>query len=184
MPLRVDAVEIRLLRLEAVISELTRLAGTDPDLLRANLSEMWGVERGLQLGAEILLDIGNHILVAEYGVSSQEYRDIFKRLAERKVISRSLAERLGGLRGSATSSSTITWTSTLNGSSRISVERRKTSANSRARSGTGLGGPGPGPEIPLPARLTVLAHLLEHQTPLARGNGYDGAIEMGPSPLL
>lgn len=99
MPLRVDAVEIRLLRLEAVISELTRLAGTDPDLLRAKLSEMWGVERGLQLGAEILLDIGNHILVAEYGVSSQEYRDIFKRLAERKVISRSLAERLGGLAG-------------------------------------------------------------------------------------
>jgi uncharacterized protein YutE (UPF0331/DUF86 family) len=97
--LRVDAVEIRLLRLEAVISELTRLAGTDPDLLRAKLSEMWGVERGLQLGAEILLDIGNHILVAEYGVSSQEYRDIFKRLAERKVISRSLAERLGGLAG-------------------------------------------------------------------------------------
>jgi uncharacterized protein YutE (UPF0331/DUF86 family) len=99
VPLRVDAVEIRLLRLEAVISELTRLAGTDPDLLRAKLSEMWGVERGLQLGAEILLDIGNHILVAEYGVSSQEYRDIFKRLAERKVISRSLAERLGGLAG-------------------------------------------------------------------------------------
>jgi len=99
VPLRVDAVEARLLRLEAVISELTRLAGTDPDRLQANLSEMWGVERGLQLGAEILLDIGNHILVAQYGVSAQEYRDIFKRLAERKVVSQSLAERLDGLAG-------------------------------------------------------------------------------------
>lgn len=99
MPLRVDAVEIRLLRLEAVISELVRLAGTDPDRFRTSLSEMWAVERGLQLGAEILLDIGNHILVAQFGVSSQEYRDIFRRLAERKVISQSLAERLGGLAG-------------------------------------------------------------------------------------
>lgn len=99
MPLRVDAVEVRLLRLEAVISELTQLAGTDPDHLRENRLEMWGVERGLQLGAEILLDIGNHILVSQYGVSSQEYRDIFKRLAERKVISHSLAERLSGLPG-------------------------------------------------------------------------------------
>jgi uncharacterized protein YutE (UPF0331/DUF86 family) len=99
VPLRVDAVEVRLLRLEAVISELTRLAGTDPDRLRENLSEMWGVERGLQLGAEILLDIGNHILVAHYGVSSQEYRDIFRRLAERRIISQSLAERLSGLPG-------------------------------------------------------------------------------------
>jgi len=99
VPLRVDAVEIRLLRLEEVISELTRLAGIDPDRLRANRSEMWAVERGLQLGAEILLDIGNHILVAEYGVSSREYGDIFRRLAERKVISQSLAERLDGLAG-------------------------------------------------------------------------------------
>jgi uncharacterized protein YutE (UPF0331/DUF86 family) len=99
VPLRVDAVETRLLRLETVISDLTQLAGTDPDRLRANQVEMWSVERGLQLGAEILLDVGNHILVAEYGVSSQEYREIFRRLAERTVISQSLAERLDGLAG-------------------------------------------------------------------------------------
>jgi len=97
--LRVDAVEVRLLRLESVISELVRLGQTDPEQFRQEASSMWSVERGLQLGAEILLDIGNHILVAEYGVSSSEYRDIFKRLAERKVISSSLAERLGGLAG-------------------------------------------------------------------------------------
>ena len=99
MALRVDAVEVRLLRLESVISELVRLGQADPEQFRQEASSMWSVERGLQLGAEILLDIGNHILVAEYGVSSSEYRDIFKRLAERKVISSSLAERLGGLAG-------------------------------------------------------------------------------------
>ncbi len=99
MALRVDAVEARLLRLESVISELVRLGQTDPEKFRQEASSMWSVERGLQLGAEILLDIGNHILVAEYGVSSSEYRDIFKRLAERKAISSSLADRLGGLAG-------------------------------------------------------------------------------------
>jgi uncharacterized protein YutE (UPF0331/DUF86 family) len=97
--LRVDAIETRLLRLELVISELVRLDEGDADQFRQNSPEMWAVERGLQLGAEILLDIGNHILVAEFGVSSQDYGGIFDRLADRKVISRALATRLGGLAG-------------------------------------------------------------------------------------
>jgi uncharacterized protein YutE (UPF0331/DUF86 family) len=97
--LRIDAVETRLLRLELVISELVRLDEGDVDQFSQNSPEMWAVERGLQLGAEILLDIGNHVLVAEYGVSSPDYGGIFDRLADRKVISRSLATRLGGLAG-------------------------------------------------------------------------------------
>ena len=99
MVLRANAVETRLLRLESVISELERLGEADPETYRKSLSEMWGVERGLQLGAEILLDIGNHILVAQFGVSPQEYGDIFDRLADRQVISRSVADRLSGLAG-------------------------------------------------------------------------------------
>lgn len=99
MVLRIDAVETRLLRLESVISELSRLGDVDPETFRESLSEMWKVERGLQLGAEILLDIGNHILAAQFGFSPQEYRDIFDRLADRKVIGRSLADRLSGIAG-------------------------------------------------------------------------------------
>jgi len=99
MVLRSDAVEVRLLRLESVISELSSLSNVDPETFRESLSEMWKVERGLQLGAEILLDIGNHILAAQFGVSSQEYGDIFDRLADRKVISRSLSDQLSGLAG-------------------------------------------------------------------------------------
>lgn len=99
MVLRVDTVENRLLRLETVISELMRLASADPEVFRESLSEMWKVERGLQIGAELLFDIGTHILVAQFGVSPQEYRDIFEGLARQKVISRSLAERLRGLAG-------------------------------------------------------------------------------------
>jgi uncharacterized protein YutE (UPF0331/DUF86 family) len=97
--LRVDAVEVRLRRLEEVISELALLSKADPQEFRERLSEMWKVERGLQLGAEILLDIGNHILVAQFGVSPQGYREIIERLADRNVISRSLLDRLRGLAG-------------------------------------------------------------------------------------
>jgi uncharacterized protein YutE (UPF0331/DUF86 family) len=97
--LRVDAVEVRLQRLEQVISELERLSRMDPGELRQDTSRMWGVERGLQLGAEILFDIGSHILVAEYAVSPQEYKEILTRLASQNVIGRKLADRLEGLAG-------------------------------------------------------------------------------------
>jgi uncharacterized protein YutE (UPF0331/DUF86 family) len=99
MVLRVDAVEVRLQRLEAVVSELERLSRIDPGEIRRDTSRMWGVERGLQLGAEILFDVGSHILVAEYGVSPQEYKEILTRLANQDVISRQLADRLEGLAG-------------------------------------------------------------------------------------
>ena len=99
MVLRIDAVERRLLRLESVISELSRLSEMDLERFREDLSEMWKVERGLQLGAEVLLDIGNHILAAHFGASPDGYRKIFERMADHKVISRSLASRLSGLAG-------------------------------------------------------------------------------------
>lgn len=99
MVLRVDAIEVRLQRLEHVISELERLSRIDPEELRHTTTEMWAVERGLQLGAEILFDVGSHILVAEYGFSPQEYKEILSRLADQKVIGRKLADRLEGLAG-------------------------------------------------------------------------------------
>ena len=99
MVLRVEAVENRLLRLETVISELIRLASVDPEVFLENLSEMWRIERGLEVGAGLLFDIGTHILVAHFGITPQEYRDIFEGLARQKVISRSLADRLRGFAG-------------------------------------------------------------------------------------
>src|SRR4051794_30705553 len=60
--LRPEAVQARLLRLEEVIGQLQELGRLDLDTLRRNLRDIWAAERGLQLGAEILFDIGNHIL--------------------------------------------------------------------------------------------------------------------------
>jgi len=76
MVLRPEAVRERLLRLEEVISRLEELRRLDARTLREGFREVWAVERGLQLGAEIVLDVGNHILSAHFGVSAQDYEDI------------------------------------------------------------------------------------------------------------
>lgn len=59
----------------------------------------WAVERGLHLGAEILFDIGNHILSAHFGVSAADYEDIVVQLGVAGVIDSTLRDRLTGLGG-------------------------------------------------------------------------------------
>ena len=99
MVLKPDSVETRLLKLEEVISGLeelrAELAGRSPEALR----DLWSVERGLQLGAEILLDVGNHILSAGFGTPAEDYEDIVEQLGRRRVIQGDLHEDLRGLGG-------------------------------------------------------------------------------------
>jgi len=68
--------------------------------LRRSFRDEWAVERGLQLGAEIVLDIGNHILSAHFGVSAADYEDIITQLAAHGVIDEAAAtvsQRVAGL---------------------------------------------------------------------------------------
>lgn len=99
MVFRDDAVWARLQRLEEIVTELSKLAQLGPDVLRNDMARMWSVERGLQLGAEIVFDIGNHFLSALYGVGAQDYRDIVNQLVQRGVVSQELKARLDGLAG-------------------------------------------------------------------------------------
>jgi len=94
-----EAVRECLLRLEEVISRLEELRRLDARALREGFREVWAVERGLQLGAEIVLDVGNHILSAHFGVSAQDYEDIITQLGTHNVIGASLREELKGLGG-------------------------------------------------------------------------------------
>jgi uncharacterized protein YutE (UPF0331/DUF86 family) len=95
--LRPDAVRERLLRLEEVTSRLEALRL--PDSAGSDFRDAWAVERGLQLGAEILFDVGNHILSAHFGISAKDYEDIVVQLAAAGVIDGSLREQLKGLGG-------------------------------------------------------------------------------------
>jgi uncharacterized protein YutE (UPF0331/DUF86 family) len=93
--LRAEAVRERLRKLEEVISGLESLASRPP----SNLRDEWATERGLQLAAELLFDIGNHILSAHFGVSAKDYEDVLEQLKAQGVIEAPLRERFRGLGG-------------------------------------------------------------------------------------
>jgi uncharacterized protein YutE (UPF0331/DUF86 family) len=97
--LRPEAVQARLLRLEEVIGQLQELGRLDLDTLRRNLRDIWAAERGLQLGAEILFDIGNHILSAYYSAPAEAYEDILEQMAVHGVLPLDLRRQLKGLGG-------------------------------------------------------------------------------------
>ena len=97
MVLRSDSVRERLLKLEEAASGLERiLAARRPT---PDLRDDWAIERGLQLGAEAVLDIGNHILSAHFGTSARDYEDIITRLGDVGVLPTHLRDRLRGLGG-------------------------------------------------------------------------------------
>jgi len=97
--LRPEAVRERLLRLEEVVTRLAELAQTDPAAVQRSFRDSWAAERGLQLAAEIVFDIGNHVLSAQFGIAAADYEDILVRLGQTGVISTALRERLTGLGG-------------------------------------------------------------------------------------
>lgn len=99
MVLRPEALRERLLKLEEVISKLLEIGRIDSAMLRMNFRNAWVTERGLQVGAEAIFDIGNHILSAHFGVSPKDYEDIIVQLAAHSVIDEPLRTRLKGLGG-------------------------------------------------------------------------------------
>jgi uncharacterized protein YutE (UPF0331/DUF86 family) len=93
--LRAEAVRERLRKLEEVISGLESIASPRASDLR----DEWATERGLQLAAELLFDVGNHILTAHFGVSAKDYEDVLEQLKAQGVIEAALRERFRGLGG-------------------------------------------------------------------------------------
>ncbi len=97
MVLRPEAVRERLLKLEEVISRLDGLRRSARK--NCGFRDEWAVERGLQLGAEIILDASNHILSAQFGVSAEDYEDVLRQLVKQGVIGDATGGRLKGLGG-------------------------------------------------------------------------------------
>lgn len=97
MVIRADSVRERLLKLEEAASGLERILAART--AAPDLRDDWAIERGLQLGAEVVLDIGNHILSAHFGISARDYEDIITRLGDIGVLPADLRDRLRGLGG-------------------------------------------------------------------------------------
>jgi uncharacterized protein YutE (UPF0331/DUF86 family) len=97
--IRTDAIRARLLRLEEVVAKLVELRALPPAEIDQDFRNAWALERGLQIGAEVLLDVGDHVLSARFGASAADYEDILGQLGRRGVIDGDLAARLRGLGG-------------------------------------------------------------------------------------
>lgn len=99
MVVRVEAIRARLLRLEEVIENLMALRERPTEEVAGDFRTAWARERGLQLGAEILFDVANHVLSAHFGTAAADYEDILGQLGRRGVIDAELVTRLCGLGG-------------------------------------------------------------------------------------
>jgi uncharacterized protein YutE (UPF0331/DUF86 family) len=97
--LRPDSIRQRLLKLEETVSGLEEVLASHRASPASRLVDGWAAERGLQVGAEVILDIGNHILTAHFGVSPEDYEDIITQLGVHGVIDSDLQGRLKGLGG-------------------------------------------------------------------------------------
>ncbi len=99
MTLRPRALEARLRRLTQVTRRLRRYRDRGPDQLAQDEELQWLVERGLQLGCEIVLDTANHILAGAFGRSTETYEQLLDSLAAEGVVSTELRADLRGLGG-------------------------------------------------------------------------------------
>ena len=99
MMLRARALEARLRRLREVTRRLRRYRERGMDRLARDEDLAWLVERGLQLGCEIVLDTANHILAGAFGRCAETYEQMLDALAAEAVLSPELRSDLRGLGG-------------------------------------------------------------------------------------
>lgn len=99
MTLRPEAIRERLRKLREIVANLVSLRDTPLQEFVASFHHYWLAERGLQLAAETLFDIGNHILAGQFNLSPPTYEEIPQKLLEQGVISEELRGRLQGLGG-------------------------------------------------------------------------------------
>ncbi len=84
--------------LDKNIKQLKKSKGVTSEALENDLEKLWVVERGLHVCIQIVLDIGNHVL-AEKGITVDNYGEIFKELGKQGIIPKEFAERIKGMAG-------------------------------------------------------------------------------------
>lgn len=99
MILRPEVIRERLRHLRQVVRNLEPLREIPPAEFVASYRHYWLAERGLQLAAEAVFDVGAHILTGHFNVSPADYEDVLRGLARQRVIPEALHDRLRGLGG-------------------------------------------------------------------------------------
>lgn len=94
-----EVIRERLKALDQYSTELRKYQDLTLKELMSELGELWKIEHGLQLVAECILDIGNHI-ITEYRLGHPKvYRDIIQLLGDNKVIPSKFAQEMEGIAG-------------------------------------------------------------------------------------
>ena len=73
---------------------LADLAGRSDEELRADFAIMGGVQHYLLLAIETVIDLGSHVISSEGYPPPSSYSDVFRVLAEEKVVPPELVDRL------------------------------------------------------------------------------------------
>lgn len=87
-------IQRKLQELRRYVKGLDQLRGKGLAELKASLFTSWAVERGLQLAIQVVLDVGNHILVSLDEHRIEEYVDVIDKLGERGVIPEDFARQI------------------------------------------------------------------------------------------
>jgi len=99
MTFEADTVEQRLKRLREYVVHIEEITGTPREKFVSDYREYWVAERGLQLAAEVVFDIANHILAAVFHLYPETNEGALDALHESAVISADLREEMQGLGG-------------------------------------------------------------------------------------
>ena len=99
MVLSKEVIRQRLKHLREILANLRELQKIPEDEFLSTFRNYWLGERGLQLAAEIVLDIGNHILSGHFQVAARDYEGVSDLILEKRVICQDLRKKLKGLGG-------------------------------------------------------------------------------------
>lgn len=89
----------RLTKLDETLGILRKHQSVKWIKYQKDIELQWIVERGFILAAEMIFDIGTHILASEFSVYPDEYEDIIKQLGAKGIIPKALKEGLKGFAG-------------------------------------------------------------------------------------
>ena len=94
-----DIIADRLKKLEEVAGNLALLRSESRERFVGDFRLFWTAERGLQLGAESVLDLAAHILASTFDCYPETNEGMLDELLARGVLSSELRARLRGLGG-------------------------------------------------------------------------------------
>lgn len=89
-----EIVEKRLFQLEETLDDLKKFQKYSKKEFIKDFTLQWGVERGLQLAIQQIIDIGSHLLVSLKKNNINEYADVGKKMGKHGMVSDKLSEKL------------------------------------------------------------------------------------------